>query len=216
MSTRQSIAWLGFVLGLGTMVAQLFLTVSLRMADGDNVVQAVVHYLGFLTYLANIAVTLVYAAEILPWRPLKWFAKPQVQASALATVVLVALFYHFILKATLEPPVGLDVYLDPLKHYLLPALYVVWWAVWPAGGKLRLADLPLIAIPGIAYPVYIFARGALINDYPYTVIDVRPAGYGPALTYAAVVMVGFALLCLMIIGIDRLIARIKPAGVPAQ
>ncbi len=216
MNTRKLVALIGFCLGSATMIAQLLLTVSIRLDEGDTLFLAVVHYLSFLTYLANIGVVLVYAGEMFSWRPLKWFTRVQVQASALATIMLVALFYHFILKATLEPPVGIDVYLDPLKHYVLPALYVIWWALWPAGGKLRLADLPLLAIPGVVYPAFVFLRGALVNDYPYSVIDVRPAGYGPALTYAAAVVVGFTLLCLLIIIIDRLIARIKPAGVPAQ
>jgi len=216
VNTRKGVALLGFFMGMDMLVLQLFLTVSLRMEDGDTLIQAVVHYFGFLTYLANLFVVLVYAAEIFSWPPIKWFSRPQVQASALATIVLVALFYHFILKATLTPPEGVEVYTDLIKHYLAPVLFVVWWVLWPAGGKLRLTDLPLIAIPGLAYPLYVFARGALINDYPYTVIDVRPAGYGPALSYAAVVVVGFTLLCVAVIGVERLIGRLKPVGVPAR
>ncbi len=208
MSVRKTVAWAGFLLGLGTLVLQYGLTLAEYLADGDTVLAGTVHYLGFLTNLANIGIVVAYAGAIAA-PSMAWARNPRFQGSALATIVLVALFYHFILKPTLTPPEGLEVYTDLFKHYLLPALYVVWWLVWPAGGKLRFADLPWLGIPAIAYPVYVFARGAIIDAYPYSVIDVTEKGYAGALSYAGMVIVGFAVLCALIVVVDRILGRAK-------
>lgn len=210
MSAGKLILWLGLILSTATMSVQFVVTLGDQMTDGETVFGAIIYFFGLLTNLGNIWLILIYAAMLSGWRS-ALLTHRNAHASAVALIVLIALFYHFILRPTFTPPEGLDFYLDLSKHYLTPALYILWWLVAGRTGKLSLKHLPIIALPGLIYPVYVFARGALINDYPYSVIDVTSVGYPSALTYAAAVIVGFTILCLITILIDKAIARLQSA-----
>lgn len=209
MRIGKGVATLGLAIGILTMGVQFVVTINDQMADGDNFWDAVIYFFGLLTNLSNLWLILIYAAVVFNWRT-AIFRHPNAKASAVALMVLVAGFYHFILRPTFVPPEGLDLYLDLSKHYLIPALYVAWWALCVPHGRVPFRQLPIVALPGLIYPIYVFARGALINDYPYDVIDVTSVGYPAALRYAVIVILGFTVLCVLTILIDKAINRFRP------
>ena len=65
----------------------------------------------------------------------------------------------------------------------------------------------MLVVPAVLYAVYVFGRGALIGKYPYKVVDASLVGYPSALTYAAVVIIGIAAICTIIIIADKILAR---------
>ena len=58
------------------------------------------------------------------------------------------------------------------------------------------------------------ARGAVVHEYPYAIIDVTSFGYPQVAINALSVFVGLAVLCAIVVGADRLLSR-KPASVQA-
>lgn len=211
MSTGRKIAILGLILGILTMGTQFIVTIGDQMADGETILGAIIYFFGLLTNISNIWIILIYAAIAFNWHTVI-FRHANAKASAVALIILVAGFYHFILRPTFVPPEGLDFYLDTFKHYILPALYIVWWLIWVPHGQVTLKQLPLVALPALLYSSYVFARGAIINDYPYAVIDVVAVGYPAALRYAVIVVIGFTVLCILTILIDMIIARFQLAS----
>lgn len=194
---------LGFVLGLTTMAAQLVINIIEKITEGEPAINGAVHFFGFLTNISNIWIVLIYASFLFDAKLLRLFSSANMRGSALALIVLVSGFYHFILRPTYVPPEGLDLVLDLSKHYLAVTLFAVWWVVAHTHGKLTLRNLPMLTLPGLLYPTYVFGRGALINQYPYKVIDASLVGYPSALTYAVIVVIGFTALCALVIIADR-------------
>jgi len=197
------LAILGFALGLSTMATQLVINIIEKITEGEPAIYGAVHFFGYLTNISNIWIVLIYASFLFDAKWLRRFSSANMRGSALALIVLVSFFYHFILRPTFVPPEGLDLALDLSKHYLAGLLFVVWWIVAHEHGKLTLRNLPMLTLPGLLYPTYVFGRGALINQYPYKVIDASLVGYPSALTYAVIVIIGFAALCALVIIADR-------------
>lgn len=209
MFDKKHLTAFGFGLGLITMVVQFFFTLVERAGIGENAGEATVYFFGYLTNLSNIWIVLIYAALLFDAKWLRVFDSVRMRASALALIILVSLFYHFVLRPTFTPVIGLELYLDWSKHYLVGAFYVMWWVFVCTRGPLRVRDLPVMALPGAFYIIYVFARGALINAYPYAAIDVSEVGYSSALAYAVQVIVGFAILCALVVFIDKTLSRTK-------
>jgi len=194
---------LGFVLGLSTMAAQLVINVIEKITEGEPAINGAVHFFGYLTNISNIWIVLIYASFLFDAKWLRPFSSANMRGSALALIVLVSFFYHFILRPTYVPPEGLDLVLDLSKHYAVGTLFAVWWVVAHTHGKLALRNLPMLVLPGLLYPTYVFGRGALINQYPYKVIDASLVGYPSALTYAVIVVIGFTVLCALVVFADK-------------
>ncbi|MGI9037969.1 MAG: Pr6Pr family membrane protein [Gemmatimonadota bacterium] len=77
-----------------------------------------------------------------------------------------------------------------------------WWLFAPKG------ELRWRAVGAwLAYPLGFFAysliRGELTGLYAYPFIDVDVLGYGRVLVNAVAVLAGFALICLVLVGVGR-------------
>jgi len=68
---------------------------------------------------------------------------------------------------------------------------------------LRLWHLPLWLIYPLVYFVYALLRGHLLGAYAYPFIDVAMLGYTQVFINAGGILVGFVLIGLLVIGIDR-------------
>lgn len=94
-----------------------------------------------------------------------------------------------------------------------------WWGVYAAHGTLRLRDVPMMLVPGLAYVAYVLLRGPMAGEYPYTILDPtfalpgHPAqGYFGVAVGVGVLVALVAIFDLLLVGIDGLIARrLKPA-----
>jgi hypothetical protein len=165
-----------------------------------------VYFWSFFTHLTNLWLILCYISELTGWTWLAWLRRPVGRASMAGSITLVMVFYHFMLAPNYQFEGGLLVS-NILMHYIAPLLYLVWWAVFSSHGTLRLRNVPVMLLPGILYVVYALARGAMVGEYPYDILDVAKAGYGGVAIGVAVVVALVAIFCAAMVGIDRLIAR---------
>lgn len=206
-------SWVGLLLGGGTMLVQFFFVdLPNRTALGEHFGEFVIYFFGFLTNLSNIWLVFVYAAFLFAagrFRPLR---DSRLLVAALAIMMIVTFVYHFILLPDLGPATGVEFYTDPIKHYAVTFAFLIWWVLYVPHGKVTFGDLPYMSIPAFAYLIYVFVRGAVINAYPYSVIDVTVMGYPAALTYAAGVIAAFLALCTIIILADKALAKFAHSG----
>ncbi len=94
-----------------------------------------------------------------------------------------------------------------LAHVVVPATVLLVWLAAVPHGELRWRDAPGFMLYPLAYLVEMFGRGLLGGGYPYPQVDVATVGWGPALTFAAAVTLLFLVLGLLLVAVDRLLAR---------
>ena len=94
-----------------------------------------------------------------------------------------------------------------LAHVVAPWCMLLGWLFAASHGGLRWRDAPLFMLFPLAYLVQMFARGALGGGYPYPEVDAGRIGWGPALTFASAVTLLFFVLGLLLVGLDRLLAK---------
>lgn len=202
MSPGKSIAALGLVLGTGTLLVQCAMTISSSMEAGRSLPGSIFFLFSFFTILTNIGVVLVYVSEFR--RGLRFFREPVHRATLAAAIAFVMIFYHLML-ARIWDPQGLFRVADATLHYLIPVFYLLWWAGFAAHRHLQWDALPRMLAYPVLYVIWVMARGAVVDEYPYPVLDVPRLGYPHIIANIALLFVLFAALCAVIITIDRLI-----------
>ena len=65
-------------------------------------------------------------------------------------------------------------------------------------------------IPTLIYFVYVLARGAWVEEYPYPVINVTRLGYPQTLLHALAIAIGLGALMFIVVGIDEVLGRRRP------
>lgn len=208
---RQAATWIGFVFGVAALVLQLSLAVSLRLANGDTIVGALIFYFSFFTIITNLALVLIYASELWPRNTLRWFHEPVTRGMMTAVIALVCIFYHLILAETWSPE-GWALVADTALHYATPIFYVLWWVLFTRHGPLNLTDIPIMLVPPTIYLIYALLRGALVGEYPYAILEADRIGYGAVALNVAMVLVALVVLCGIVVGLDRLLARVRLPG----
>ncbi|MGN6685874.1 MAG: Pr6Pr family membrane protein [Devosia sp.] len=205
---KQTLTWVGFVAGAAALILQLAITLPLRLDKGDSLVGALLFYFSFFTILSNLALVLIYAAELWPRAPLGWFRRPVTQGMMAAAITLVMVFYHLILAETWDPQ-GLSLVCDVTLHYVTPLLYLAWWLLCRRHGALRWSDIPAMLVPPAIYLVWAMARGAVVGEYPYPILEANRIGYMLVALNVVMVLAGLTALCALAIGADQALARTR-------
>lgn len=112
--------------------------------------------------------------------------------------------YHLLLRSTHDVQ-GVYVLTNLLDHTVIPVLAVLVWLL--AGPRPRTdarTALLSVALP-LAWVGWTFARGSVVDSYPYPFLDVTEIGVGAAATNTAGVAVGFLLLAAVVTGAERLL-----------
>lgn len=206
MKAERTVAWLGFVLGSLTLLSQLTILLSAYVEDGRGWGLGFAHYLGYLTILSNTGLVLVYAGALFRANWLEVFRHPRTKGSAAAVITLVMIFYAVFL-APITPAAGLTLVNAYIFHYVLPVLYLAWWTLFAAHGKLEFRDIPVMVTPGVVYAIYVLVRGPILGEYPYPMIDVLEHGYPYVLVFMLAVTVGLSILSALVVLADRLLTR---------
>ncbi|WP_309238245.1 Pr6Pr family membrane protein [Actinoplanes aureus] len=183
------------------------------------------HRIVFYTCQSNLIV-LGYFAGALYWMVRRRTVEapaPRLRGPVTLWILITCLISHFVLNHGASPLPGLA---DPdpgtalanwslfLVHYVVPVMVVADWAAF---GPRRLApwrDLPLWLLFPLGYGVTSVFRAILFpaapNRYPYPFLD--PAlhgGYDGVAVQMLTLAVYFAVLGALLIGIDRLGARLS-------
>jgi hypothetical protein len=206
VNPRTLLTWLGLLFGAAGLALQFILSMQAYLANGRDIFGALGTFFAYYTILTNVVLVLIYLSEVLPAAWLALFRHPVLRGMMAANIALVALYVFFVLRflASLD---GLFLLADTVLHYLCPVLYLLWWLVAQKHGSLRWGNLPVMLAPTLVYFLYAMARGAWVQEYPYPILNAIKLGYGQVLLNAVYMTAGLAVLTLVVIALDRLLAR---------
>jgi hypothetical protein len=172
------VAWSGVLLELGV-------TLRAALESGKSIAAALLDYFGYFTIFTNILVASCATALLrtVAGSSRGFFGHPQVLGCAAASIVLVALVYHFMLSHLYDPE-GLAWFSDLLLHYVVPTAFVLYWILALPRARLPWWSPLAWSLYPLAFLVYTLLRGALLDAYPYPFIDVAAIGYAQALANA--------------------------------
>jgi hypothetical protein len=201
------IAWLA-------VLVQIVSATKGLVADGRSPIFGVVNTLSYFTILTNLLLAIVTTACFLRGDADTPLTRPSTQSAVALYIFVVGLIHTLLLRATWNPT-GLNAVLDKALHDATPVLYVLYWFLFVPKGTLRWG-LPVywLAYP-LLYVVYCILRGALTGIYPYHFADVTLLGYPRALVNAALLLLGFWILGLVLVAIDQLLARSRTTPIKA-
>ncbi|MHA3736439.1 Pr6Pr family membrane protein [Pseudomonas sp. Eth.TT006] len=194
------IACLGWV-GLSI---QLYLIFFARLSVDASLLGGLVSFFSYFTVITNtlVASVLTCAVSRRESAAQRWFLQPWVSSGIAVSIVLVGLAYSVLLRHLWHPQ-GWQFIADELLHDVMPLLFLgYWWCCVPKG-TLRLWHLPLWLIYPLVYFIYALLRGHLLGAYAYPFIDVATLGYPQVFINAGGILVGFVLIGLLVIGLDR-------------
>src|SRR5699024_391589 len=112
--------------------------------------------------------------------------------------------------AELQDLSGLRALCDTLLHYITPIWFVLWWLIFEPKGRLKLADIPLMLLPTAIWLAWAMARGAVINEYPYPILDAGKLDYGTVALNCLFVLLGLVAIYLVVLALDRTLANRLP------
>jgi hypothetical protein len=208
---QQAYRMLAAAIGWFALLLQYYLIVRYK-TDGD-LATAAIRFLSYFTILSNILVAL---AMTLPWaapdtRAGRFFQEPSVRTAILVYIIIVAVIYHYLL-APLWNPQGSQLVADTIEHVVVPALYIVDWVLFVPKGTLQFKSaFAWLGFP-FAYAGYSLAHGAATGFYPYPFLDVATLKLERVLVNMGVLVAVFAGLGLLLIALDRGLARFKHKG----
>lgn len=192
------------VLGWAGLAIQLYLILFARLSIGASLLGGLVSFFSYFTILTNtlVATVLTCAATERESAARRWFLQPWVSSGIAVSIAVVGLAYSILLRHLWHPE-GWQFVADELLHDVMPLLFLGYWWCCVPNGTLRLRHLPLWLIYPLVYFIYALLRGHLLGAYAYPFIDVAVLGYPQVLANAGGILVGFVLVGLLMIGLDR-------------
>jgi hypothetical protein len=182
------------------------MSVSATNPVARSLPDAIIYFWTFFTHLTNLWLLATYAAVLTDWSWLGWFRRPVTVASAAAFITLVTLYYHFMLAPYLDMQGALLV-ATILLHYVAPLIFLAWWALFAPHGTLRWNSIPLMLLPGIGYVAWALLRGAIVNEYPYDILNAGRFGYGAVAISVGVLLVAVSVFSAILVLADGWLAR---------
>lgn len=195
---------LAAALGWLALLLQLYLILTSRWQSGGSLLGGVDIFFSYFTVLTNIlvAIVLTFAATTGESPLRRFFLRPSVQGGVAAAIVLVGLAYNLLLRHTWNPQ-GLQWVADELLHDVMPVVYVIYWWFCVPKGTLRWSNVwPWLIYP-LVYFIYALIRGRWVGSYPYPFIEVDRLGYPQTFGNALMVLLGFMVVSLVIVAVDR-------------
>ncbi|PCR97959.1 hypothetical protein CP336_05110 [Pseudomonas fluorescens] len=192
------------VLGWAGLGIQLYLIFFARLSVGASLLGGLVSFFSYFTVITNtlVAVVLTCAVTNRESAARRWFLQPWVSSGIAVSIAVVGLAYSLLLRHLWHPQ-GWQFIADELLHDVMPLLFLAYWWFCVPKGSLRLKHLPLWLIYPLVYFAYALLRGHLLGAYAYPFIDVALLGYPQVFVNAGGILLGFVLMALLVIGIDR-------------
>jgi hypothetical protein len=197
-------------LGWFSVLLQLYITLHPTLQNGRGVAGGLVSYLGYFTILTNllvcIALTLPLAAPASTAG--RFFSRSDIAAGVATSIVFVGIAYHLLLRNAWNPQ-GSQLLADALLHYVMPALFLIyWWFNFPKGA-LRWTHPLYWGLYPTAYMIYVLIRGSIIGSYPYGFIDPLAIGYERTMINAVGLLLVFIVLGLIFVSLGRIQRRVN-------
>lgn len=211
-------ARLSFVRGFAALIAAiawsaLVLQYALLLGmtpEGIGPLRATLRFLSFFTVLSNllVALTASFAVAGTPSAIRDFFVSARVRGAAALCIGITCGIYYFVLAATWSPQ-GAQLLADVQLHYVVPALYLLWWGGCAVHGQLEWSDALRWLLFPLAFLAWVLARGAWLHEYPYPFLDVDTLGLDVVARNACAIGALFLLAGLVLIGFDRSARRLQ-------
>ncbi|MGL6247093.1 Pr6Pr family membrane protein [Pseudomonas sp.] len=203
-SARRRFVAVGAVLGWSGLAIQLYLILYSRWTLEASLLGGLLSFFSYFTVLTNTLVATVLTCE---WTTRKsaarrWFLQPWVSSGVAVSITVVGLAYSLLLRHLWHPE-GWQLLADELMHDVMPLLFLAYWWWCVPKGTLRLRHIGLWVIYPLVYFAYSLLRGHELAVYPYPFIDVGTLGYPQVFVNAGGLLVGFVVIALIIIALDR-------------
>jgi hypothetical protein len=192
------------MLGWAGLSIQMYLIFHSRWTLGASLIGGLVSFFSYFTVLSNtlVATVLTCAVTSRESATRRWFLQSWVSSGIAVSIAVVSLAYNLLLRHLWHPE-GWQWLADELLHDVMPLLFLVyWWSCVPKG-RLRVGHIGLWVIYPLVYFAYSLLRGHLLAVYPYPFIDVEKLGYPQVFINAGGLLVGFVVIALLVIGLDR-------------
>ena len=167
-------------------------------------------YWGYFTILTNSMVAgHMLLSALAPQR------YPKLTSAAATTclagfITVVALVYYLLLVQTNETE-GFRKVLDLNFHTFIPLLTVLYWFIFTPKANLKWGMVGRWILIPFGYFIYIMVLGEIIGKYPYPFFNVNEHGYTSVLIMAIGLLAFLAVMCLLYIGLGKLMSRKKSA-----
>lgn len=210
---RRSLIAGAAVLGWLGLTIQLYLILLSRWNAEASLLGGLVNFFSFFTVLSNTlaASVLTCALNLRISRGQQFLLRPWVGTAIAASMLLVGLAYSLLLRHLWHPQ-GWQWLADELLHDVMPLLFLLYWLGCVPKGSLRLGHMGLWTIYPLLYFAYLLLRGDLLGLYPYPFINVDKLGYPQVFINALGILLGFVLVSLVLLGVDRWLGRRLPKG----
>jgi hypothetical protein len=196
---------------IGWFALALQLVLIVTVESDISVTGRVVNFFSYFTILSNILVAIALSAVAYgaTRSALVW---PSVQTGLALYIAVTGITYFVILRHVWEPT-GWARVADQLLHYLMPILYLLFWALFVKKGTLSFRSVPWFLIFPIGYAAYTLIRGPGVRWYPYPFIDASALSASELVINITVLVVAFAVIAVLLVAIGRGMgrARITPA-----
>ena len=185
---------------------QQYLIFYSRWSSGASLLGGLINFFSFFTVMTNTlaAVVLSYALIKRESAAKRFFLAPAVSGGIAVSIAVVGLAYSLLLRHLWQPE-GLQFIADELLHDVMPVLFLVYWWRCVPKGTLQLKHIGAWVIYPLVYFAYVLLRGHLLGQYQYPFIDVDSLGYPQVFVNAGGILVGFVLIALAVVGLDKLL-----------
>lgn len=203
-AARRRFVAVAAVLGWAGLGIQLYLIFYSRWTLEASLLGGLVSFFSYFTVLTNTLVATVLTCELTSRESAarRWFLQPWVSSGIAVSIAVVGLAYNVLLRHLWHPQ-GWQWLADELMHDVMPLLFLAYWWCCVPKGALRLRHIAAWVIYPVVYFAYSLWRGHLLAVYPYPFIDVEKLGYPQVFMNAGGVLVGFVVIALVLIGLDR-------------
>ena len=185
------------IIAWSALAAQLWLMVD---NPENTTLDGVIRFFSFFTLLSNLLAALVMTASL---TQAKWPHNSAVRGSIVVYIALVAIVYHAVLAHLLDLA-GLAMAADIALHTVLPAMFILDWALFSNKAGLRPRHAVIWLWFPILYCAYSLVRGAATGWYPYPFLDPgTPVEYGTVAINIAVLVAMFLLAGLLVVWLRR-------------
>jgi hypothetical protein len=122
-------------------------------------------------------------------------------------MISVTMLVYILILAKDANPQSWNIFTNLMLHYITPPVTILVWLIFGPRGWINWKLIFSSLLIPISYILYTFARGAVINKYPYGFINVAENGYAGALVGTGLVLVLGMFLFLVYFIIDKLIIK---------
>ena len=204
------VAWIGVALGLFVSFSGLYpagdVGPNAFTGTDSGLISGIVDYCSYFTHVSNVLVAIV--ATIL-WRDPQRSGRvfDVLVLDGLIMITVTGIIYNVLLAPVAPPMEGLEVPSNVVQHIITPILTVVVYLAY--GPRCRWSwrtPLEALIIP-LIYAAWTLVHGAVVDAYPYGILNVAAHGYPAVLTTLMMIVILGIVLGYAFLGLNRLLSR---------